>query len=382
MKKEKLSAKQIQDLLAMFNPNYYSAKHVEAILHWPPQQTMELLEKTELSVFEEETLVKKAPAKVVEAYIKKHHGLSIVAQIALIRRGDKELIDCFRRSEFCGFSSAAEPELIRSFKCDAEFWWKEYFHCHKLEGSAEIALIDRHDIKLLMLYLDKESWSNDACMRLLTTYTPEEIGELISKHPRFYLTKEAEAFLVKEMHEDVVYSYISRHQLDIPAQVALVKRGSHGLIMYYLKYYRFNSVEAITELAKRAVYDEVAQALSQSPLPGEAQIAIIDKPNDKLFSLLIKKMKLTCSAEIALVKDGYKPKRHKRIMQYLRLRQIEDADALEVILKRGNSEEIKACIRRKCFSQSIIPTLLIKRGRKDEIELYLSVYHPGWKIPE
>ena len=382
MKQEKLSAKQIQNLLAMFNPQYYSTEHVEAILHWPPQQTMELLEKTELSVFEEETLVKKAPAEIVEAYIKKHKGLSIVAQIALIRRGDKELIDCFRRSTFYGFSSAAEPELIRSFKCDAEFWWKEYFHYHKLEGSAEIALIDRHDIKLLMLYLDKESWSNDACMRLLTTYNVEAIGRLVSEHPRFYLTKEAEAYFVAKMREDVVYSYISRHQLDIPAQVALVKRGDHGLIMYYLKYYRFNSVEAVTGLAKRSVYDEVAEALKKSPLPGEAQIAIINNSNDKLFSLLIKKQKLIPSAELVLAKGGYKPKRHKRIMQYLSLRSIEDADALEIILKRGNSEEIKASIRRKCFNKSIIPTLLIKRGRKDEIELYLSIYHPGWKIPE
>lgn len=379
MEKEKLSAKQIKGLLAQFNPHYYSEEHINLIQHGSPEQVVELVKTNKLSRIEEIELVKKALVEAVKKYIRTCKNMSEDAQVALVDRRNVMLINCYLQ-KFHYFSPAAEAELVRYHRLRSQKWWENYFCGHSLSCAAELALVDTRDRDFLYLYLDNHSLENDACMRLVETYIYDELRRLIRDCPRFCLTKNAELYFINEKSFILGREYISKFRLQQPAEIALVKSGDHDLIMLYLEKHKTVYPDTVTELAKRANYDEIAKLLEFQKLPSEAEAMLVLNASDKMFDLLIKNGPLSANAQFMIIKNKDEYKRNERIMKYL-AKYPMDIDITEMLIKRGDTDEIKACIKQKCLSDKAAE-LLIRRGKKDEIELYISVSHPEWKIPE
>ena len=368
MKQNKLSEKQINDLLRKIGAGCYRAQRVEEFSKLSGDKLIEYINKVNLSAEEVISLMKSGPSAAVRAYIEKRKFLSVEAQTELLKHGTEE--DFIRFIEVATNEqwSMADTQIIQTRN---ERIIKAYLSKYSLNKEAQIELVKLDNIDLLACFLEKNFGGMfDDAFKLMSVETYDQLFEYV----KVRLPNETEATFIRTASAGLVKRYLLRFDLMDLAQIALVARGDHDLIMYFLRFYVFDSDLAITELAKRMNLEEIKACCERAALTAEAQVFIIEHGTPKLINWLISQNLLLKSAELALVKKGD----HDAIMKYLERHRVYPETGGKII-DRGNSDEIKACIKRGIFFGEYSERIIL-RGYRDEVELLLATSYPNIKI--
>ncbi len=199
-----------------------------------------------------------------------HHHLSVKAEIALIKKGNLELIQSYLQ---------------------------------RISNKAMIKAVQAENKPIIkMLILQNYSWPDEVQMALVKLADEEMLKLYLGSHS---FCEKAEAFMIESLSPEFVKSYIGEHSLQADAEVALVKRGNKELIEAYLRQYKkFTYWMSEDELLILNDSELIALFIENSHHFGRTYLStkMIEIGDPKLVRLYFSKYALNCEDEIALVK--------------------------------------------------------------------------------
>lgn len=337
-------------------------------------------------------------ASCIMKYTLKHH-LSVEAEIALIKKGNLELIQSYLEKN--GFFCKAMVEAVQS-------------------GNKQI---------ITMMILQNYSWADEGQMALVKLADEEMLKLYLGSHS---FCEKAEAFMIESLSPEFVKSYIGEHSLQADAEIALVKRGNKELIEAYLRQYKkFNYWMSEDELLNLKDSELIALFIENNHF-GRTYLStkMIEIGDPKLVRLYFSKYALNCEDEIALVKlknfellnaymnkladdnrtmkretfweinkwksqaerraARFQTKKYKQCLSpdleanflkssenavmraYITKHPLSDARELELI--KSGEKELIGCYLRRYYLSDEAELELVRRGDRELLEIYLQSY--------
>ena len=345
----------------------------------------------------EVALVTSCPDWLIQEYCKYRGIKSAEAAAVLIKKGNSENIKAllcgrnlveFERKTMCAFIRFNNVEWLEAYCKRNEFHSWDQANLARY-GSASMITHYYSKYHSFAEYV----WTvivNRVLRGSFKQETEKVIDLLIDSSNRFQQSRKALPLFVAKASEQHVEDLIERGKIYEKAQLSLVRRANHSLIIKFMQKHTFDDYEAVQALIRRNNEEEIELFLKKrSILENDYAVALMkvckgenrkllfsgkfhfsSNAEETFFRLAtkeellgyLKKHALSNEVALKLIKRGD----HDLIMHYCKLSAAESYYMHSAIVKRGNHDEIMCLIEHSRFGFCAMKPLL-RRGNKEEI---------------
>ena len=163
-----------------------------------------------------------------------------------------------------------------------------------------------------------------------------EILQFIWANTAFRFTGSASQVFVERGNSEEILAYIATRPLPERGELALLKRGMPQEILTYVKGHKlFESAEKI--LIQRGVQDEILAYLDTNSFSADAVKELNHRGDLQEIEKAAARSSFGYKGELELISFGI----HRHIMTYIKIRSFCHPASLQALFKRGDKEEIE-----------------------------------------